>query len=112
MSSKSRFGVGSALALTALLLLGGCCFSPLAYLKYQRHRIGGFCASIVKGEPIDEVTRRARAEGFRVHDAKALDPGFASEVMVSTNFLLAHLLCTVKYDGQQQVEAVRRGELW
>ena len=107
-----RLGVGGTLALTTLLLSGGCCFSPLAYLKYQRHRIGGFCDSIVKGEPIDEVTRRARAGGFRVHDAKMLDPGFDSEVMVSTDFLLAHLLCTVKYDGQRQVESVRRSELW
>lgn len=109
--SRSRFGVGGTLALTALLLFGGCCFSPLAWLKYQRHRIGGFCESIVKGEPIDEVSRRARAEGFRVHDAKKLDPSFDSEVIISTDFLLAHLLCSVKYDGQQ-VESVRRSELW
>ncbi len=110
--SRSRFSAGSTLALTALLLFGGCCVSPLAYLKYQRHRIGGFCDSIVKGEPIDEVSRRARAEGFSVHDAKKLDPSFGREVMVSTGFLLAHLLCTVRYDEQEKVESIRRGELW
>jgi hypothetical protein len=115
MSSKRHVagtGVGRTLALTALLLFGGCCFSPSAYLKYQRHRIGGFCESIVKGEPVDEVSRRAMAEGFRVHDAKKLDPSFGSEVLISTDFLLAHLLCTVTYDGQRQVESVRRSELW
>jgi hypothetical protein len=109
--SRSRIGTGSIVAITALLLFGGCCFSPFGYLTYQRYRIDSFCESVVKGEPISEVSRRARDKGFSVYDAQALDPGFSSEVMVSTNFLLAHLLCTVKHDGQH-VESVRRSELW
>ena len=108
---KKRMGVGSIVAITMLLLLGGCCFSPWAYLAYQRHRIDSFCGSVVKGEPIEEVSRRAQAQGLGAFEAQELEPGFGPRMIVSTNFLLARLLCSVKHDGRQ-VESVRRSELW
>lgn len=110
-TSRSRFGVGHILAFTALRLSCGCCFAPLAHLKYQWYRIDSFCESIVKGEPIADVSRRAQDEGFYVYDPQKLDPSFNSEVVGSTNFLLAHLLCSVKHDGQR-VESARRSEPW
>jgi hypothetical protein len=110
-SSRSRFSVGATVALVALALMGGCALSPFAYLAYERHRIDRFCTSVVKGEPLGDVTRRARDQGLSVFDPQALEPGFNGEVIVSTNFLLAHLLCSVKHDGQH-VESARRSELW
>lgn len=94
-----------------MLLSCGCCFLPGVSLAYERHRIDSFCESVVKGEPIADVSRRAQDKGFSVSDAQALDSGFSGELMVRTNFLLAHLLCMVKHDGKQ-VESAHRSELW
>lgn len=109
--SRSRFSPWVIAAFCTVLLCGGCCFAPFVSLAYERHRIDSFCGSVVKGEPIGEVSRRARDKGFSVFDAQALGAGSSSEVMVRTDFLLAHLLCTVKHDGKL-VESARRSELW
>ncbi len=98
-------------AIAAVLLIGSCGLAPFLYLTYQRHRIDRFCGSITKGEPIADVSRRAREQRFDVLDAQLLDPGMGGELLVSTDFLLAHLICSVRHEGQR-VDTTQRGELW
>jgi hypothetical protein len=90
--------------------------SPFAALAWKRHRVQGFCESVVPGESLDQVERRAFDQGLiEFLGVRALPDGpneVDTSVMVREDFLLAHLICMVEGDSQGKVTGTRYNELW